>query len=354
MNELIPFCDVRPPFPSGGVHKSFFSREEHRREEPRKAPIEAVQPSPAGTDRFINATTQAISGKRPNAQTDRKTENVKTPWLHSFHLQDLPQAGKQGGQKPPSEKEVSTASRMVGAFKIGYALLVAGAFNAFLFGTPLKVAGGLSTAFAGMQALLATKIERGETPWSRKVLQLSRKITKTDDKKPDTQKDERVMAPVWGGVAALLALMEASMNDLYHKIQQYRGRTTEKKTEDIIRELEGKVSSSRLPTPKRPMLARAWNLVGGKIHALQLKGVRFRHSLELGKALTPGKAMLARVWNFSRKKVRGNRTAGYALTIVAAFAGGYLQTIMAAFLQNRLTRKGKPDEKPTKASVRTS
>lgn len=211
---------------------------------------------------------------------------------------------KESKAKPPQENRTSD---LVGAFKILYALIAAGAINAFLFGTPLLVAGGLSVAFALTQVGLAKVIER-------KI------IDKSDDRTPGAR--EKAMAPVWGGIAAGLALVESGLNDLY---ERYNGKPkqTIDDTLKLLKQHRDQASSFMKP-----------------LYNAQIYGVNLRKQLEspVQKGATQPKAAVAKIVQLSTKYLKGNKPFAYSCSAITSFIGGYIQLHMAAQLQDGIDK----------------
>lgn len=272
--------------------------------EPGKQPTGAP-PNPAPSPERAGANTFPKPGLKPDVIPGKPDSNkAETGKKH-----------KQGAQPTPE------TSKTVGTFKIGYSL-IAGFINSYLFGTPVWVAGGLSALFAGTQALMAMKIEREDTETAKKVLHLSRKITRTEHDKSAGAK-ERAMAPVWGSIAAGLALIESGFNDIY---ERYNSKP-QKTIVQIIQDVETQIRN-----------ASSWMK---PLHKFQLNGLKFRQELENGvprQGMPLFKQWLAKAWNYSSRHIKGNKPLAYACSAISSFIGGFIQIHMAAQLQDGIEK----------------
>lgn len=200
---------------------------------------------------------------------------------------------------------------MVGLFKILGGVLSAGATATLFFGTPLWVATGVALGFAAIQSVLAVKICKGDTPMSRKILSISRKIM---GERPDGDK-ERAIAPVWGGVTAALGLAETFINWMFKRDKVPPA--------EILARLE-----KAAETPSKTQWFNRIQLGG-----FRLKELAFKRGME-----TPFyKRLLERgVIGFME---RYKTPLVFAFAGISGMIGGYLQALLAVKLEKTLRHK---------------
>ena len=266
---------------------------------------------------LIKQPSKPEKGKTGEGSSVFQVEQAEKPAKPTDKPDKQADKNKKGSQKA----EPSRTSNLVGAFKITNALIAAGVINAFLFGTPLWVAGGLSVAFAVSQLMLARKFEKEDTDVTRWLMNLSRKMTGKETDKTSASK-ERAMAPVWGGIAATLALVESGLNDLY---ERYNGKSKETIKQILDRLTKGRNQTSAWLKP---------------LYSAQIYGVGLRKQLEsaLPKGASQQRVLISKLWRLANKYMKGNKLFAYSCSAVTSFAGGYIQNRMAAQLQDGIDK----------------
>lgn len=265
----------------------------------------------------VDAQTKSVKPSAPAMQQQIAEKPPSKPVTKPEPNTDLKKDKKEKAKK----EEPRDTSKTLGTFKIAYSV-VAGFINSYLFGTPVWVAAGLSAIFAGSQTLLSEKIEREDTKLGKDLMNLSRKATHTEqDKSPGAR--ERALAPVWGIIAAALALIESGFNDFYDHVKGKPKQTVEQ----AIRTVGEKWRT-----------ASAWMK---PIRRLELNGLKFRQELEqpiLKNGTNTAKRWLANIWKFSSRHIQGNKPLAYASAAISSFIGGIIQIHMIAQLQDGLEK----------------
>lgn len=236
---------------------------------------------------------------------------------------------------PVLQYQNGQASKWVSAFKIGFSLLVAGSINAFLFGVPLWVAGTLSAGIASMQSMLALKIHKEDTEFSKNVVSTTRKwMGRTQDYTPSGK--EWSMVPVWGGICGMLALVEATVNHGYRTI------FTQEKNKPILEVLEARQNALQSLIKKHP--ASKLQVV----YDLQLRGVKMTRAVlkqlrEKVTQLAHSDGWKKRIGQTLETLWQGGRSMRvlYPLACGTAIMGGVLQTSIAAYMQGKVDQKNK-------------
>ncbi len=253
---------------------------------------------------------------------------------------DLPSAKRSGkallaspGPKATADRrkkpDYGNASRWVTAYKLGFSLLVAGAANAFLFGVPLWWAAGLSAVVASAQSAIALKVHREDTPFSRKMVSMTRKMMRRDQDQTPAGK-EWSMVPVWGAACGAMALVEAGFNHLYSKWNPV------KPGEDPV---EAHLTRIKQSIDKDDRFKT--------LYQLQKRGVEFTRDAKKwlknwlrdpfpNQLPAKLKEMNHRLWIKLDNNVKGNPRAGYLVGFILAAIGGIAQTSIAAKIQERI------------------
>ena len=253
-----------------------------------------------------------------------------------------PVPDKKNAVEARKKTDYGNASRWVTAYKLGFSLLVAGAANAFLFGVPLWWAAGLSALVASAQSAIALKIHREDTPFSKKVVAITRKMMQRQQDKTPAGK-EWSMVPVWGVACGAMALFEAGFNHLYSKWNP-------------------------VPHGKDPMelhLARIEESINRDdrfkpLYRLQKRGVEltrdvkkwFRDSFP-NHLPAPLKSLNWRMWK-KLENVKGNPRAGYLVGVFLAAIGGIAQTAIAAKIQERIDNRQDTNPKALLGALKDS
>lgn len=277
---------------------------------------DSKQPKPPKHQNFAPGASQVAPPQAdPKSQPapPQKAE-VKPDKPQKSDKPDKTQHNKQ--EDPPAD-----AAKTVGTFKFVWSA-VAGFMNSYLFGTPLWVATGLSAAFAATQTLATKKVEREDTPVTKSMMNLSRKVTHTEQDKSAAGK-ERAVALVWATWAAVLTTVESILN---HGYDYFIGKPKKTLTE-MIQSTEKKVRQSS-----------SWVK---PLHKLKLNGLNFRKELEKGlpkEGISPLKQWVGKAWNYSSRHIQGNKPLAYSLSAISSFIGGYVQIHMAAQIQEGLDK----------------
>ncbi len=313
--------------PPGAVHRGGQKGEVQKtegRNEAQKLPVQEQSLLKKGVaipegqkPGLIKQPSKPEKGKADERQSSFKVEQTEKPAKSTDKPDKQADKNKKGSQKA----EPSRTSNLVGAFKITNALIAAGVINAFLFGTPLWVAGGLSVAFAVSQLMLARKFEKEDTAATRWLMNLIRKMTGKETDKTAASK-ERAMAFVMGGISAALALLESGLNDLYDR---YNGKPKETVKQILERLTKGRNQSSAWLKP---------------LYSAQIYGVGLRKQLEsaLPKGASQQRVLISKLWQLANKYMKGNKLFAYSCSAVTSFAGGYIQSHMAAQLQDGIDK----------------
>lgn len=248
-----------------------------------------------------------------------------------------PQQSKQPAV-PVRKYQDGQASKWVGAFKITFSLLVAGGINAFLFGVPIWVAAGVSALVSSAQSLIALKIHREDTDFSRKVVSGTRwMMGRKKDYTPSGK--EWSMVPVWGVACGLMALVESMVNHAYKK---WFSKDGDKPFAEVLKERKDALTNKLRNPSNKPGKLMDW------VYKAQLQGMSLSErimsgvtkTLEVWKSSTGWKKklgdMVSKVLKQSGK--RSMKTA-YLLACSAAILGGIFQTSVAAYMQGKIDKR---------------
>lgn len=272
----------------------------------------------------IGQILESGNGKRP--EVGKNTKNKQEPQ----------KTEKEGGFK-------GSASTLIGAFKVGSALIITGGINAFLFGVPLKTAALVSGVVAGSQSLTALKIHRENNELSRKIIGFTRKLMGRENDLTPSGK-EWSMVPVWGTVCGMFGLTEALGNHMYTKITKTPPKTLTQRFDALteeVRELDAKKATGLSAEFRRFQLD---NMKRGKalINALENKAKVYAN-LDGNTLLKTGGNLadkaLKRARRFSEKSAGGrNPLLGYIWSFSMASLGGAAQTVIAAMMQTKVDK----------------
>jgi hypothetical protein len=251
----------------------------------------------------------------------------------ALQQQPKPQPKPKPGQA--HQYQNGQASKWVGAFKVTFSLLVAGGINAFLFGIPVWVAAGVSALVSSAQSIIALKIHREDTEFSRKVVSGSRWLMgRKQDYTPSGK--EWSMVPVWGAACGLMALVESMVN---HGYKKWFSKDGDKPLSDILKARRTAIDAKLKQSPNEMM---KW------IYRAQLRGMDLRNRVvdyvdSLLKNWSVGQGwkkklgeIATKLWNQGGK--RSMKTA-YLLACGAAILGGIFQTSIAAYMQGKIDRR---------------
>lgn len=280
----------------------------------------------------------SAASKLPPPENDRfdSRDAAKTKPAGKPVISSKPEPVKPKSQDPQAENSEShhhtgNASKWVSAFKLSFSLLLAGGVNAFLFGVPLPVAVGLSTAVSASQSALALKIHREDTDFSRKLVKISRHLVGKDkDTSPSAK--EWSMVPIWGGVCGLLVLGEACLNDLYRTcFKKGKSDSLIQRAEKLQIESVNQKHSSII----RWLYSTQHQAVSSFIKLMDRMFAAVDQS-----ALKGFKQFFSGQWNHIKHYQGGQkRLWSYGFAVSAAIFGGLFQTSLAALLQEKMDRR---------------
>jgi hypothetical protein len=298
-------------------------KESLKKAEAASAKADKKQAQPDGKEP-IGQTLESKTGKRP--EVGKNTKNKQQPEKRE----------KEGGFK-------GSASTLIGAFKVGSALIITGGINAFLFGVPLKTAALVSGVVAGSQSLTALKIHRENNEFSRKIIGFTRKLMGRENDLTPSGK-EWSMVPVWGTVCGMFGLTEALGNHMYTKITKTPPKTLTQRFDALTEEVE-ELKAKKVTGPNAAFRQfQLDNMKRGKalINALENKAKAYAN-LDGNTLLKTGGILadkaLKRARRFSEKSAGGrNPLLGYIWSFTMASLGGAAQTVIAAMMQTKVDK----------------
>jgi hypothetical protein len=246
--------------------------------------------------------------------------------------------GKAAGSPQPvaqsQEQPKVNGSKLIGAFKITSALVVTGAVNAFFFGVPIYVSSGIAAAVAGAQALAALKIHKEDTPFTQKLMGLTRKLMGRENDLTPAGK-EWSMVPVWAGICGIFGLSEAFLNHVFKESTGYQKKTFADRKKGILEEMQ----RSRFGLKKAVL---GYQLKGMAFVEDSRRGLSGKFSQWAKQEGAMG-GLINRLNQFLKRFNRGgparpNYPLIYLWSLGMASFAGALQTVLAALMQQKIDR----------------
>lgn len=326
--------------PQSPQSEAFLKQQQNIREQFEKNRKEALKKEEKATKADKKPTqseNRSHTEQKPVSNTGKRPEVGK----NTKNKQEPQKPEKEGGFK-------GSASTLIGAFKVGSALIITGGINAFLFGVPLKTAALVSGVVAGSQSLTALKIHRENNELSRKIIGFTRKLMGRENDLTPSGK-EWSMVPVWGAVCGLFGLTEALGNHLYIKWKKsqdpsYHPQNLRERFQSLqkeVKELEAKNVTGVSAGFREFQLN---NMKRGKALFETLKNKAKAYAKLDGKTVlkTGGKLAvkaLEKAESFSENSAGGrNPLLGYIWSFTMASLGGAAQTVIAALMQTKVDK----------------